>query len=102
MKRILLILVLALVFSLTACTGDRAESTEVATLPPSVNESEKEPVNNSVNGNQNSAVRYSPITVAYDSDDLDSSWDNSAISTITLEGDSIESSGDGSIYYGEH
>jgi hypothetical protein len=84
MKRILaLILALAIVFPLTACTGDGTESGDIA-----------------VDEEQSSAVTASPVTVVYDSDDEDADWDSSQVSSITLAGDSIALSGGGAIVDG--
>lgn len=76
MKNIVaLLLALTLVFTLTACFSGRVEST-------------------------NAVPTSSTISVAYDSDDLDSSWNSSGMSYITLKGNSITLDGSGAIVNG--
>jgi hypothetical protein len=93
-----LLLVLALVLTLTACSGDTVESRDVVLAQPA-----SEPAEGSgtaVSTQQNPEVTSSPISVEYDSDDLDSSVSSSDTSYIKLEGDSITFEGSGATVNG--
>jgi hypothetical protein len=95
MKKITaLLLLVTLIFTLTACSGDAVVSTEIISASQPANESGEasSPVDNT---RQNSETTSSPISVEYDGDDLDSSVSHSGTSYIKLEGDSITFEGRG-------
>ncbi len=83
MKKIVaLLLVFTLSFTLSACFGDAVESTNASSPSHSANDTSV------------------AISVVYDSDDLDSSWNSSEASHIVLAGDSIEFYGSGAVVDG--
>jgi hypothetical protein len=88
------LLVLTLIFALSACCSAKLESTDVpfATQPASGSAEESARVSGVT---QTPEATTRPISVEYDSDDLDSSADSSAKSYITLQGDSIAFEGSG-------
>jgi hypothetical protein len=95
MKNIgILLLVFTLALALTACGGAGVESTDVvlATQPAS-GSGEVSDIASGATPTPEVAGR--PITVEYDSDDLDSGAGSSEKSYITLEGDSIAFEGSG-------
>jgi hypothetical protein len=100
MKKITaLLLLVTLIFTLTACSGDAVVSTEILSASEPVNESGEasNPVDNT---QQNSETTSSPISVEYDGDDLDSSVSHSDTSYINLEGNSITFEGSGATVSG--
>jgi hypothetical protein len=100
MKKIVaLMLVLALIFPLTACFSDRAESINAVPSSQPANESESG-FGTAAYAKQNPDVTSSTISVAYDSYDDDSSWKNSEMSYITLKGNSITIDGGGGVVDG--
>jgi hypothetical protein len=100
MKKITaLLLLVTLIFTLTACSGDTVVSTEIVSASEPVNGSGE--ASSSVdNTQQNSEIPSSPISVEYDGDDLDSSVSHSDVSYIKLEGDSITFEGSGATVHG--
>ena len=100
MKKITaLLLLVTLIFTLTACSGDAVVSTEIVSASEPVNEfgEASNPVDNT---QQKSETTSSPISVEYDGDDLDSSVSHSDMSYIKLEGDSITFEGSGATVSG--
>jgi hypothetical protein len=100
MKKIIALLLLAtLIFTLTACSGDTVESTDIVfASQPATGSGEAS--GTAVNAQQNSEITSSPISVEYDRDDLDSSVSSSDMSYIKLEGDSITFEGSGATVNG--
>lgn len=100
MKRITaLLLLVTLIFALTACSGDAVESTDIVSASqPSTGYVEAS--GTAGNAPQNSETTSSPISVEYDRDDLDSSVSDSDMSYIKLEGDSITFEGSGATVNG--
>ena len=102
MKKIFtLLLVLTLIFTFTACSGKAITSTDTVFASQSTTGAETESVT-TVDAQQapestSSAVSItpSPISVEYDSDDLDSSTGNSDMTAITLNGDTVAVDGSG-------
>lgn len=91
MKKIVaLLLVLALSFTITACSG---------TTGASINTSSQS-TNGSENASNTAGDTSGIISVVYDSDDEDYSWDSSETSYIVLAGDSIEFYGSGAVVDG--
>ncbi len=83
MKKIVaLLLVFTLSFTLSACFGDAAESNNASSPSNSENDA------------------FVAISVVYDSEDLDFSWESSETSYIVLAGDSIEFYGSGAVVDG--
>ena len=100
MKRTAALLLLAtLIFTLTACSGDAVESTDIV-LASQLATGPGEETATAVNAQQNSEITSSPISVEYDRDDLDSSASRSDMSYIKLEGDSITFEGSGATVNG--
>ncbi len=100
MKKITaLLLLVTLIFTLTACSGDAVVSTEIVSASEPVNEFGEES-GTVVDTQQNSEMPSSPISVEYDGDDLDSSVSHSDTSYIKLEGDSITFEGSGATVSG--
>jgi hypothetical protein len=98
-KTTALLLLVTLIFTLTACSGDAVVSTEIVSASEPVNESGEtsSPVDNT---QQNSEITSSPIFAEYDGDDLDASVSDSDMSYIKLEGDSITFEGSGATVSG--
>jgi hypothetical protein len=95
MKRMIALLVaLTLIFTFTACSGDTVEYKNAVPASEFANASQDE-AGTSVDEQSDPADTYTPIYVEYDSDDLDSSWDNAVMSHIILQGDAITVDGDG-------
>jgi hypothetical protein len=94
-----LLLVLTLIFALTACSVDTVESADVVFATQPANEPGEES-GTVANTQQNPEVSSSLISVEYDSDDLDSSASRSDMSYIELEGNSITLDGSGAIVDG--
>jgi hypothetical protein len=94
-----LLLVLTLIFTLTACSVDTVESADTVFATQPANESGEES-GTAANTQQNPEVSSSLISVEYDSDDLDSSASRSDMSYIELEGNSITLDGSGAIVNG--
>ena len=89
-----LLLVLTLVLTLTACSGDAVESAGVALAAQPASES-VEGSGTAVSTQQNPEAASSPASVEYDSDDLDSSTSSPDMCYIELEGNSITFDGSG-------
>jgi hypothetical protein len=85
-KLIALLLALTLVFTLIACSGCKVEPTDAVPSSPSASGSQNK---------TNTASTYIPISVEYDADDVDSSWNSAEASYIMLEDDSITLDGEG-------
>ena len=100
MKKIIALLLLAtLIFTLTACSGDAVESTDIVfASQPATGSGEAS--GTAVNAQQNPEITSSPISVEYDRDDLDSSVSSPDMSYIKLEGDSITFEGSGATVNG--
>jgi len=100
MKKVIALSLLAtLIFTLTACSGDAVESTDIVfASQPATGSGEESGTD--VNAQQNSEITSSPISVEYDRDDLDSSVSSSDTSYIKLEGDSITFEGSGATVNG--
>jgi hypothetical protein len=81
-KKIGIVFALILIFTLSACSIAEIESVSVVTAK------------------QVSASTGSTISVVYDSNDEDSSWNSSDLTYITLKGDSIILDGDGAVVDG--
>jgi hypothetical protein len=94
-----LLLVLTLIFTLTACSGGAVESAGIAFANQPANESGDES-GTAANTQQNPGITPSAITVEYDSDDLDSSTSRSDVRYIELEGNSITVDGSGATVNG--
>jgi hypothetical protein len=94
-----LLLLATLLFSLTACAGDVAESIGVVSASQAATESGEES-STAVSAQQDSETTSSAVTVEYDDDDLDASVDSSDMSYIKLEGDSITFEGRGATVSG--
>ena len=96
MKKIIaLLLASTLIFTLTACSGDTVESTDIVyAAQPAANGSEEES-GTTVDTKQNTEIVSSTISAEYDSDDLDSSVSSSDMSYIELKGNSITFDGSG-------
>ncbi len=86
-KMVALLLVLTISFTLAACSGGIGESINTSSQSP----------NGSENASNTADDTSVAISVLYDSDDLDASWDNSEASHIVLAGDSIEFYGNGAV-----
>ncbi|MFA5316313.1 MAG: carbohydrate-binding domain-containing protein [Dehalococcoidales bacterium] len=93
-KLIALLAVMTLIFTFTACTGDIVQPANTVPVSPPANEAQNE-TNTEVGEGQNTTSTYIPVSVEYDSDDMNSNWDNSEMSGITLAGNSITLEGDG-------
>jgi hypothetical protein len=91
---IALLVALALIFTFTACSGGAVEYNNAVPASEFANASQDE-TSTAVDEQRDPAGTYTPISVEYDSDDLDSGWDNAVMSHIILEGDSITVDGDG-------
>jgi hypothetical protein len=98
-KTTALLLLVTLIFTLTACSGDAVVSTEIVSASEPVNESVEapSPVDNT---QQNSETTATTVSAEYDNDDLDSSVSHSDMSYIKLEGDSITFDGSGATVSG--
>jgi hypothetical protein len=94
-----LLLLATLLFSLTACAGDVAESIGVVSASQAATESGEES-STAVSAQQDSETTSGAVTVEYDDDDLDASVDSSDMSYIKLEGDSITFEGRGATVSG--
>jgi len=91
MKKILALWIVSmLIFTLTACVGDTVEP--VATQPAS---EPGEGSGTAVGAEQTPEATARPISVEYDSDDLDSSASSADMRYIVLEGNSITFDGSG-------
>jgi hypothetical protein len=100
MKRMIALLVaLMFIFIFTACSGGAVEYKNAAPASEFVNASQDE-ASRAADEQRDPAGTYTPISVEYDSDDLDSGWDNVVMSHIILEGDAITVDGDGAIVDG--
>jgi hypothetical protein len=100
MKKIIALFLLAiLIFTLTACSGDAVEFTDIVSASQPATGSGEES-GTAVNAQQNSEITSSPISLEYDRDDLDSSVSSSDMSYIKLEGDSITFEGSGATVNG--
>ena len=93
------LLVLTLIFALSACCSAELESTDVvfATQPASGSGEESVRVSGVT---QTPEATARPISVEYDSDDLDSSAGSADKSYITLNGNSITFEGSGATVEG--
>jgi hypothetical protein len=91
--------VLTLVLTLTACSGDVAESRDVVLAAQPAGES-AEGSGTAVGTQQDPEATSSPVSVEYDSDDLDSNTSSPDMSCIELEGDSITFDGSGATVNG--
>jgi hypothetical protein len=87
-------LVLTLIFTLAACSGDVAESAGIAFANQPANESGEES-GTAANTQRNPEIISSTISVEYDSDDLDFSPSRSDVCYIELEGNSVTVDGSG-------
>lgn len=89
-----LLLILALVVTLTACSGSPLISRDLvfAAQPPVETEAE---TGTAVDTEPNLEITLSPPVATYDSDDLDASADSAEMTTIQLDGDSITVDGSG-------
>ncbi len=94
-----LLLLATLLFSLTACAGDVAESIGVVSASQATTESGEES-STAVSAQQDSETTSSAVTVEYDDDDLGANVDSSDMSYIKLEGDSITFEGSGATVSG--
>jgi hypothetical protein len=95
MKKIIVLLLLSsLIFSLVACSGDTVGSTDIVSAAQPASGS-GEASGTTVNTQPTSEIVLDPISVKYDSDDLDSSASSPDMSYITLRGDSITLEGSG-------
>jgi hypothetical protein len=91
MKKIVaLLLVLALSLILTACSGGISASTNTSS----------QSTNGSGNASNTTGDTSGIISVVYDSDDEDDSWDSDETSQIILAGDAIEFYGSGAVVDG--
>ena len=100
MKKIMaLVLVLTLIFTLTACSSSNTVPANAVSPSQSTSKSGDEP-STATNVKQNSAISSNTISVEYDSDDLDSSLSSADMSYIILEGNSITLNGDGAVVDG--
>jgi hypothetical protein len=98
-KTTALLLLVTLIFTLTACSGDAVGSTNIVSASqPSTGYVEAS--GTADNAQQNSEIPSSPISVEYDGDDLGSSVSDSDTSYIKLEGDSITFEGSGATVSG--
>lgn len=84
-----------LIFTLGACSGNVAESTDI------VSASQPASGYGELSAQQSPEITLDPISVEYDSDDLDSSVSRSDMSYIKLEGDAITFEGSGATVNGD-
>jgi len=89
----LLAFVLGMALLLSACGSSQVNSAQASNDPSAASQA-------AVDTQQNPGTASSPISVEYDSDDLDSSVSSSDMSIIKLEGDSISFEGSGAIVSG--
>jgi hypothetical protein len=94
-----LLLLATLIFTLTACAGDVAESIGVAAASQPATESVEES-STAVSPQPDSEAPSGAVTVEYDDDDLDSSVSSPDMSYIKLEGDTITFEGSGATVNG--
>lgn len=100
MKKIVALLVaITLISTLTACSGGKVASANAVSASQSINGS-GDKISTAVGAKQNSGSTHSTISVVYDSNDEDSSWNSSETSSITLKGNSISLDGDGAVIDG--
>jgi hypothetical protein len=100
MKKITtLLIVLILICTLVACSGNMADFsnaidiTQPATAPDGTNET-------TVTNQQTTAATAVPVTVEYDSEDLETSVNSVDMTTITLDGNNIVVEGEGATVNG--
>jgi len=98
-KIIVLLLLLTLVFAVTGCFGGKVESTNAIPSSQSENKVEDQ-LGTAIDTKQNSDSTPSTISVKYDNDDMDSSWNSSETTYIILKGNSIIIDGDGVVVDG--
>jgi len=94
MRKIVSLFLAVLVFSLAACSGGTLEFSGAELASQGANGLGEQSVA-AVDVTQEPEVTFDPISVEYDSDDLDSNVNNSGAITITLEGNSITVDGSG-------
>jgi hypothetical protein len=97
-KLVALLLAITLIFTFTACSDGTSETANNGN-EPSTNTSENGD-DTTVDEQQDTASTYTPVSIEYDSDDLDSGWDSSEASNIILAGDSITLDGSGATVHG--
>jgi len=98
-KLIALVLLATLIFTLTACSVDAVETTDIGSASRSATGPGEEAVAADLSP-QNSEIPSSPILVKYDRDDLDAGASSADISYIELDGDSIAFEGSGATVNG--
>ena len=98
-KLIALVLLATLIFTLTACSVDAVETTDIGSASRSATGPGEEAVAADLSP-QNSEIPSSPILVKYDRDDLDAGASSADISYIELDGDSITFEGSGATVNG--